>query len=110
MATIDQSLFDKEAFRQWLEEQPKETVVGVAGYCWQCPLARWLNTYGLMAEINAENAIITDGGTPMFPRKQAGDLPRWAKQFVFNVDQAARKRRSPRLLVSKEEALEALAQ
>lgn len=115
MTTIDKSLFDKEAFRQWLEEQPAQSIIGHAQHCYTCPLARWLNSKGLMAEVGSDSrAIIRDGSVVMMPQERIVDLPAWAHNFVSVVDEAAcqrlRKGQGYRdYEVSREEALKALA-
>lgn len=72
METIE----NRDAFRQWLEEFPDLAVVGHARRAYDCPLARWL---GGGAEVGR-----TDCRHRGHPRR----LPPWAVEFVRLIDTA----------------------
>ena len=110
---IDQSLFDKEEFRKWLEEKPDNSTVGHAKNGCHCPLAMWVRSKGLQPNIHADAAEIGDGSVPMFPaREYLVPLPWWAQNFIYSIDTAAEERAKEGTLnyseVSREEALNAL--
>ena len=111
---IDQSLFDKEEFNQWLEGKPDHSIVGHAMNGCLCPIANWIASKGLRPDIFGLYALITDGSVPMFSSKEYEiDLPLWAVQFIDAVDTEAKSKSRRGTLnysdVTKEEALKALA-
>jgi hypothetical protein len=103
---IDEGLFNKEAFKKWLESHADKSTVGQSGIACMCPLARWLMTFGFRVSIGSDGrALITDGSVPMFePVEKIVALPLWASQFVKLIDHPTDVED-----VSKEQALEALS-
>ena len=111
---IDQSLFDKEEFKQWLESKPDGSTVGTARNGCNCPIASFIRQEKkLPADIHQDKAIITDNTVAMFPSREiAIDLPRWAQDFIWKIDSEAEAKKVANMRnsheVSKEQALEVL--
>jgi len=103
---IDQSLFDKEKFKEWLEEKPNESIVGVARSCEFCPLSAWLSDQGFIAEVTSDTAVIRRRGLMNIGVHDYGrgvELPLWAQWFVHDIDISDQRQ------VLKEAALNALS-
>jgi hypothetical protein len=102
---IDESLFDKEAFKKWLEGKPDKSIVGQSGIACMCPLAMWIREMGFRVEVGSDKrALVVDGSVPMFkPVEKIINLPTWASNFVRLIDHPTDVED-----VSKEEALDAL--
>jgi len=111
---IDQSLFNKEEFRQWLESKPDGSIIGTARNGCNCPIACFIRQEKKVpADIHSDKAIITDNTIPMFrSREIAIDLPWWAQNFIYKIDSEAEDKKAANMRnaheVSKERALEVL--
>lgn len=101
---IDEGLFDREEFIKWLEAQEDESIVGKGADPCDCPLARWLRSKRLHAEIMDYRALIADESVIAIPYPRVSvKLPIWAFQFVEDIDASC-----GHLSVTKEDALEQL--
>jgi hypothetical protein len=103
---IDQSVFDKEKFRQWLEDKPSQSIVGVARSCDFCPLAAWLNDQGFISEVISDAAWIRNRWMSNIDKYHCGnavELPLWAQRFVHDIDVSELRQ------VMKEAALDVLS-
>jgi len=65
-------------FRAWLERQPGDSVVGMAGRPSYCPLANYIyDAFRIPASIASSAICVEDARQP---------LPLWAKRFVSLCD------------------------
>lgn len=69
----------RKGFRAWLEAKPPLEIVGIRGEPYDCPLARYLAQKGLRQSELLLRAVYGPGG-------KFQNLPRWATQFIVQVD------------------------
>jgi hypothetical protein len=110
---IDESLFDKAEFIKWLEAKADDGIVGQACDSQICPLANFIREEKkLYTTISIDAAMITDGTAPMLPKTHRVWLPRWAQDFVWQIDGNSAEKKKAHYgnwaSVSKREALEVL--
>lgn len=68
-----------DAFRAWLAAFPPGADCGLADDPHRCPLAAWLASLGITAEVHPEERVWTTGGRDYL-------LPPWAVRFGLDVD------------------------
>lgn len=81
----------KERFRKWLHLCHRESIVGLIGKPWQCPLANYLLSFGLWGKVEVQpwgggHVVVWLGKTKNINSSKYTALPQWAVDFGKGVD------------------------
>lgn len=83
-------LKEPETFKVWLKEKEVDNnkVVGLTGDETCCPIASFLNQYGLVSKVHPDAILTVDSYEENIPTSwvDTKDIGEWVETFIYDID------------------------
>jgi hypothetical protein len=91
MIELDRLLRNDEKFREWVDSHDGGEVVGKTGSPFDCPVARWLKSYGVHPSVGNSTIHLSSG--------EWEPTPMWVKNVIYFTAHLAPERSTRELVL-----------